>query len=208
MAAPQAWKNKQNCRSSTQLKWGISIRKPPSKRLPTIPPIKNCSQKPTGASPTTRTLAALAAFQRTFVFLDAPFDRFLAGEEQAISDTAKKGWVLFNGKARCVTCHTLNRSNPLGTNNRFHNFHGMLSTAWPWPYAPEGLPPLTIQMGRSDPFNPNDGCGDGHAQVHPEGLIDKVYNLWNRNPVRVARTYLASNGATDHPAYVWEDLGG
>jgi 3',5'-cyclic-AMP phosphodiesterase len=86
--------------------------------------------------------------------------------------------------------------------NRIDNmhFHGMLSTAWPWPYAPEGLPPLTIQMGRSDPFNPNDGCGDGHAEVQADGLIDKVYNLWNRNPVRVTRTYLASNGTTDHPA--------
>jgi cytochrome c peroxidase len=64
---------------------------------------------------------ALAAFERTLIFLDAPFDRFLAGEEKAISDTAKQGWVLFNGKARCMTCHSLNRANPLGTNNRFHN---------------------------------------------------------------------------------------
>ena len=71
--------------------------------------------------------------------------------------------------------------------NRIGNihFHGMLSTAWPWPYAPAGLPPLTVQMNRPDPFDPNDGCGDGHAVVHPDGLVDKVYNLWNRNPVQV-----------------------
>ena len=31
------------------------------------------------------------------------------------------------------------------------SFYGMLSTAWPWPYAPEGLPPLTVQMNRADP---------------------------------------------------------
>jgi len=43
--------------------------------------------------------------------------------------------------------------------NRIGNihFHGMLSTAWPWPYAPEGMPELTIEMSRPDPFNPNDG---------------------------------------------------
>jgi 3',5'-cyclic AMP phosphodiesterase CpdA len=84
--------------------------------------------------------------------------------------------------------------------NRIGNisFHGMLSTAWPWPYAPEGLPPLTIQMARPDPFDPNDGCGDGRADVS-DGLVDKVYNLWNRNPVRVRRTYLASNGKQDRP---------
>jgi cytochrome c peroxidase len=64
---------------------------------------------------------AIAAFERTLVFLDAPLDRFLAGDEKAISENAQKGWVLFNGKARCMTCHALNSSNPLGTDNRFHN---------------------------------------------------------------------------------------
>jgi 3',5'-cyclic AMP phosphodiesterase CpdA len=86
--------------------------------------------------------------------------------------------------------------------NRIGNiqFHGMLSTAWPWPYAPEGLPRLTVQMNRPDPFDPNDGCGDGHAEVHPDGLVDKVYNLWNRDPVEVRATYLASGGKRDRPA--------
>ena len=86
--------------------------------------------------------------------------------------------------------------------NRIRNihFHGMLSTAWPWPYAPEGMPPLTIQMGRPDPFNPHDGIGDGAVQVHADGLVDKIYNLWNRNPVTVTRAYTASNGTKDKPA--------
>lgn len=85
--------------------------------------------------------------------------------------------------------------------NRIGNihFHGMLSTAWPWPYAPEGLPALTVQMGRPDPFDPHDGLGDGELVVHPDGLIDKVYALWNRNPITVPRSYLASNGTKDRP---------
>ncbi|HEV7733948.1 MAG TPA: metallophosphoesterase [Candidatus Binatia bacterium] len=85
--------------------------------------------------------------------------------------------------------------------NRIGNihFHGMLSTAWPWPYAPEGLPGLTIQMNRPDPFDPNDGCGDGQVNVLSAGLVDKVYNLWNRNPVVVPSAYLASNGKKDRP---------
>ncbi len=74
------------------------------------------------------------------------------------------------------------------------HFHGMLSTAWPWPYAPEGLPALTVQMNRADPFNPNDGLGDGSVQVHTDGLADKLYNLWNRNPVQVTSTYINSHG--------------
>ncbi|HZP40203.1 MAG TPA: metallophosphoesterase [Candidatus Binatia bacterium] len=85
--------------------------------------------------------------------------------------------------------------------NRIGNifFHGMLSTAWPWPYAPEGMPALTVQMNRPDPFDPHDGCGDGRVIVHPDGLVDKIYDLWNRNPVQVRSTYLASNGRQDRP---------
>jgi Icc protein len=79
------------------------------------------------------------------------------------------------------------------------DFHGMLSTAWPWPYAPEGLPELTIQMARPDPFNPNDGLGDGSVDVHADGLVDKIYNLWNRNPVEVSAAYLRSRGKQAAP---------
>lgn len=80
--------------------------------------------------------------------------------------------------------------------NRIGNihFHGFLATAWPWPYAPEGLPELTIQMTRPDPFNPQDGCGEGEVQVYPDGLVDKVYHFWNRNPLTVAKNYTASWG--------------
>jgi 3',5'-cyclic AMP phosphodiesterase CpdA len=86
--------------------------------------------------------------------------------------------------------------------NRIGNidFHGMLSTAWPWPYAPTGLPALTVQMNRADPFDQLDGCGDGHMLVGAGGLVDKIYNLWDRNPMTVRASYLASNGTKDRPA--------
>jgi 3',5'-cyclic-AMP phosphodiesterase len=86
--------------------------------------------------------------------------------------------------------------------NRIGNihFHGMLSTAWPWPYAPSGLPKLTVPMNRSDPFNQTDGMGDGTINVNQSGYADKEYNLWNRNPMTVSEKYLSSNGALDRPA--------
>lgn len=75
-----------------------------------------------GSEPNYEDLAkAIAAFERTLVFLDTPFDRFLAGDEAAISEQAARGWELFNGKARCMSCHQLNASNPIGTDYRFHN---------------------------------------------------------------------------------------
>jgi cytochrome c peroxidase len=64
---------------------------------------------------------AIASFERTLIFLDAPFDRFARGDSKAISADAAAGWALFNGKGRCVSCHQISSSSPIGTDNRFHN---------------------------------------------------------------------------------------
>jgi hypothetical protein len=76
----------------------------------------------------------------------------------------------------------------------------MLSTAWPWPYAPQGLPKLTVRMNRTDPFDELDGCGDGTIDVFKSGRADKNYNLWSRNPVKVGAAYLDSEGAQARPS--------
>jgi cytochrome c peroxidase len=49
---------------------------------------------------------AIAAYERTVVSSSAPFDKWVAGDETAISASAKRGFVLFNGKANCATCHS------------------------------------------------------------------------------------------------------
>lgn len=64
---------------------------------------------------------AIAAFERTQLSGNAPFDRFLAGDEAAITDAQKRGWELFRGKARCTECHTFDASSPFFTDFRFHN---------------------------------------------------------------------------------------
>lgn len=49
---------------------------------------------------------ALAAFQRTFVSNNSPFDKFVAGEIDALTPSAQRGLDLFRStKARCVECH-------------------------------------------------------------------------------------------------------
>jgi cytochrome c peroxidase len=48
---------------------------------------------------------AIAAFERTFQPGIAPFDRWIGGDEGAISESAKRGFVLFNTSAACVACH-------------------------------------------------------------------------------------------------------
>jgi cytochrome c peroxidase len=64
---------------------------------------------------------AIATFERMLISLDAPIDRFLAGDVDAISDSAERGWELFNGKARCNTCHGHIDVLPLFTDDLFHN---------------------------------------------------------------------------------------
>lgn len=48
---------------------------------------------------------SLAAFQRTLISEDSPFDAYLAGNQSAISESAKRGWELFNDKLYCTACH-------------------------------------------------------------------------------------------------------
>ena len=60
---------------------------------------------------------ALAAFERTLEPGIAPFDRWIAGDETAISELAKRGFVLFTGKASCAGCHSGWRF----TDDQFHD---------------------------------------------------------------------------------------
>jgi cytochrome c peroxidase len=54
-----------------------------------------------------RTLAAaIATFERTIVSNLAPFDRWIAGDPTAISDSAQRGFVIFNTTANCAACHS------------------------------------------------------------------------------------------------------
>ncbi len=50
---------------------------------------------------------AIAEFEFTLVFADAPIDRFARGQKNALTDEQKNGALLFFGKARCVQCHAV-----------------------------------------------------------------------------------------------------
>src|SRR5262245_2654208 len=49
---------------------------------------------------------ALATFERSIVSGQTPFDRWVEGDESAISAAAKRGFEIFNDKGRCATCHS------------------------------------------------------------------------------------------------------
>ena len=76
------------------------------KKLNAIEGYRKEFQKVFGTEVTADGIAkAIASFERTVISGNSPFDRFKAGEENALSESARRGLELFEGKANCVTCH-------------------------------------------------------------------------------------------------------
>jgi cytochrome c peroxidase len=87
-------------------------------KLKAIPTYEEWFRQVFGTTVTPETLGkALAAFQRTLVSRNAPFDRYMTGDLQAMSAEALRGLELFKGKARCILCH----NGPNFTDSRFHH---------------------------------------------------------------------------------------
>lgn len=61
---------------------------------------------------------ALAAYQRTLIDFNTPYDKFLAGDSTALSPQQQRGLTLFRSKRlNCTTCHR----EPLLMDNSWHN---------------------------------------------------------------------------------------
>lgn len=60
---------------------------------------------------------AIAAFERTVLSGNAPYDRFKSGEKAALSDAAQRGMKVFFGKGHCSACH----ASPNFSDQGFHN---------------------------------------------------------------------------------------
>jgi cytochrome c peroxidase len=87
-------------------------------RLNKIEGYKTQFQDIFGTDVTKESLAkAIAAYERTILCGDAPYDRFKAGDKTALSESAQRGMKLFFGKAACSGCHV----GPNFTDNAFHN---------------------------------------------------------------------------------------
>jgi cytochrome c peroxidase len=76
---------------------------------------------------------AIGAYQRLLVSRDAPFDKWVAGDANAIGDSAKRGAKVFLGNGGCAACH----SGPAFTDNLFHNL-GVPQTGPNIPVSDEG----------------------------------------------------------------------
>lgn len=97
---------------------------------------------------------AIEAYERLLISRNAPFDQYVAGDEEAITLEAKRGLKTFIGKGVCILCH----DTPNFTDNEFHNLG-----------VPQGeLPEDTgrydgISALLADPFNGGGNYSDDTA---------------------------------------------
>ena len=89
-----------------------------AQRLKQIPAYVELFEKAYGAEPSFgRMIKAIAAFERTLVSRNVPFDRYMKGDHSALSAEAKQGLELFQGKAGCIRCH----NGPYFSDGKPHN---------------------------------------------------------------------------------------
>jgi len=88
------------------------------KKLNGIKGYRDQFQKVFGTDVTSDGIAkAIAAYERTVLSGNAPYDRFKAGDSKALSEAAQRGMKLFFGKANCSACH----GGPSFTDSAYHN---------------------------------------------------------------------------------------
>ena len=86
--------------------------------------------------------SCLAAYVRTIRTSDSPVDRFIAGDDTALSPEARRGYELFRGKASCSGCH----EEPDFTDHGFHN------TGVSWGSSDKGRQAVTDDAGDCGKF--------------------------------------------------------
>ena len=65
---------------------------------------------------------AIASFERSLIAGNSPFDQFyFKGDKAALTEQQQRGFQLFLGQGRCVSCHTIEQDHALFTDSRFHN---------------------------------------------------------------------------------------
>jgi cytochrome c peroxidase len=102
-------------------------------KIAKIPGYQKQFQLVFGKAPSLQSIAeAIAAFERSIISTNSPFDQYAMGDPRGMDEAAVRGMAVFKGKGRCILCH----NGPNFTDNKFHNL---------------GVPqvgPLKVDLGR------------------------------------------------------------
>jgi cytochrome c peroxidase len=133
-------------------------------RLKQIPEYVRLFKEAFGEEPSfDNALKAIAAFERTIVSRNVPFDRYLKGDMSTLTREQVKGLELFQGKAGCIRCH----NGPLFTDQDFHNLGVPKNPAF------EKNPLRQIAM---------------RERMKAKGIPEAVYRTFDRDPGRYLDT--------------------
>lgn len=92
---------------------------------------------------------AIAAWERSLVSADAPFDRWYYGDDpQALAPRAIAGFKLFSGRAGCSGCHLVGERNAIFSDNAFHNTGIQRSAPRPAVEMIEVAPGIEVKVAR------------------------------------------------------------
>jgi cytochrome c peroxidase len=131
-----------------------------------------------------RVAKAIATFERTLVSHEAPFDRWVNGDEDAISASARRGLALFNGRAMCSKCHSGWRF----TDDGFHDV-GVAGTDRGRGKLLPGLD--SMQFAFKTPTLRNIAARAPYMHDGSEATLEQVVELYNRGG-RIRRPSLAT----------------
>jgi cytochrome c peroxidase len=110
---------------------------------------------------------AMGAYQRKLTCGPSRFDRWMHGDESALSATEQRGAVLFVGKARCIECH----SGPYFSDEKFHNV-GLKPDYVATVFLDDNDPGAAVGLESmmSDPLNVQGEYSDGDDGRIPEAV--------------------------------------
>lgn len=81
---------------------------------------------------------AIAAFERTLVQTDTPFDKYMRGDKKALGEQQLRGKALFEGKANCIECH----NGALFSDKQYYNLGVPRAFRW----EEDGLAQITFRF--------------------------------------------------------------
>ncbi len=107
---------------------------------------------------------AIAAYERTLLSNQAPFQKYIKGQTNALNDIEKQGAIIFFGKAQCASCHTgpaLNsmQFNAIGMGDLVH------------------CPEPTLKTKENDPANLGRGSFTKNPADYYKFKVPQLYNL-------------------------------
>ncbi len=116
---------------------------------------------------------AIAAFERTLVQRDTPLDKYLQGDQDALTEQQIRGMALFNGKAGCIQCH----NGPLASDQRYYNIGVPYATRW----EEDGLAQITFRYEYYAKGTTENTYRSSKADA---GLYFRTKNEWDKGKFR------------------------